>query len=158
MLFNIIFIVVITGVQGLCLGILLGAAATDASFHFLMWRTDWSLEADKAAERAGVNTLRGSADVSFERVGVNTLSGSADVSLETVGVSTLSGSADVSLERVGVGVKLLNGSADVSLGSIASLPMQEMTDSFEQQSAEAETAQLLAGHYQRVNISTTSML
>ncbi len=88
--------IVNTGVQGLCLGILLGAAATDASFHFLMWRTDWSLEADKAAER--------------------------------------------------VGVKTLSGSADVSLGSIASLPMQETTDSSEQQFAEAETARLLAGH------------
>lgn len=92
----IIIIVVITGVQGLCLGILLGAAATDASFYFLMWRTDWSLEADLAAER--------------------------------------------------VGVKNLSGSTDVSLGSIASLPMQETTDSFEQQFAEAETACLLAGH------------
>lgn len=81
------------GVQGLCLGILLGAAATDASFYFLVWHTDWSLEADKAAERVGVKTLSGSADV-----------------------------------------------------SIASLSMQEMTDSSEQQSAEAETARLLAGH------------
>ncbi len=93
----IIIVVVITGVQGLCLGILLGAAATDASFYFLMWRTDWSLEADKAAER--------------------------------------------------VGVKTLSGSADVSLGSIASLPMQEMNDSSEQQcAAGGEAARLLAGH------------
>lgn len=51
---------------GLCLGILLGAAATDASFYFLMWRTDWSLEADKAAERVGVQTESSSADVSLE--------------------------------------------------------------------------------------------
>ena len=89
----VIIVVVVTGVQGLCLGILLGAAATDASFYFLVWHTDWSLEADKAAERVGVKTLSGSADV-----------------------------------------------------SIASLSMQEMTDSSEQQSAEAETARLLAGH------------
>ena len=66
--FIIITIIVITGVQGLCLGILLGAAATDASFYFLMWRTDWSLEADKAAERAGVKTQSGSADVSLGSV------------------------------------------------------------------------------------------
>ncbi|DBB01484.1 TPA: hypothetical protein ACH3X1_000139 [Trebouxia sp. C0004] len=82
------------GVQGLCLGMLLGAAATDASFYLLMWRTDWRLEADKAAERVGVKTESGSADVSFR-----------------------------------------------------SLPMQEDTDSFDQQlAAEGETAQLLTGH------------
>ena len=44
----------VAGVQGLCLGILLGAAATNASFFFLMWQTDWDLEADKAADRAVV--------------------------------------------------------------------------------------------------------
>ena len=37
----------------MCLGILIGAAATDASFYFLMWRTNWDQEADKAAERVG---------------------------------------------------------------------------------------------------------
>lgn len=42
---------VVVGVQGLCLGILIGAAATDACFLMLMWHTDWDLEAEKAAER-----------------------------------------------------------------------------------------------------------
>lgn len=44
------------GVQGLCLGILIGAATTDACFFFLMWHTDWNLEAAKAADRVGVKS------------------------------------------------------------------------------------------------------
>lgn len=48
---NIFVALVAAGVQGLCLGILIGAAATDACFLLLMWRTDWDLEAEKAAER-----------------------------------------------------------------------------------------------------------
>lgn len=54
--------------QGLCLGILLGAAATDACFYFLMWRTDWNLEAAKAAERVGVKREPSSDGVALNRV------------------------------------------------------------------------------------------
>lgn len=42
------------GATGLCLGLLLGSAAMDSGFYYLMWRTDWGIEADKAAERAGI--------------------------------------------------------------------------------------------------------
>lgn len=42
------------GARGLCLGLLLGSAVMDSGFYYLMWRTDWELEAYKAAERAGV--------------------------------------------------------------------------------------------------------
>ena len=42
------------GATGLCLGLLLGSAVMDSGFYVLMWRTDWGLEADRAAERAGV--------------------------------------------------------------------------------------------------------
>ena len=42
------------GATGLCLGLLLGSAVMDSGFYILMWRTEWDLEADKAAERAGV--------------------------------------------------------------------------------------------------------
>lgn len=44
------------GATGLCLGLLLGSAAMDGGFYLLMWRTDWELEAQKAAERAGVKS------------------------------------------------------------------------------------------------------
>ena len=42
------------GATGLCLGLLLGSVAMDTGFFFLMWRTDWGEEADRAAERARV--------------------------------------------------------------------------------------------------------
>lgn len=44
------------GANGLCLGLLLGSVAMDTGFFFLMWRTDWAEEADRAAERAGITT------------------------------------------------------------------------------------------------------
>ena len=56
----------IAGVQGLCLGIVVGAAATDASFYFIMWRTDWSLEAKKAAQRVAQPSSASLHDVSVQ--------------------------------------------------------------------------------------------
>ena len=59
---------VFAGVQGLCLGILIGAASTDACFFLLMWRTDWNLEAEKAAERVGVKSATNCDGVALQHV------------------------------------------------------------------------------------------
>ena len=74
------------GATGLCLGLLLGSAAMDSGFYLLLWRTDWELEARKAAERAGVkNAVKhdGSqqvvlSDVEMQRTAGRTAIGSED--------------------------------------------------------------------------------
>ena len=48
------------------MGIVVGAAATDASFYFIMWRTDWSLEAKKAAQRVAQPMTASLHDVSVQ--------------------------------------------------------------------------------------------
>ncbi|KAA6421094.1 MAG: hypothetical protein FRX49_09004 [Trebouxia sp. A1-2] len=47
------------GVKGLCLGMLLGTAVHATCFFFLVWRLDWSLEAQKAADRVGISKRAG---------------------------------------------------------------------------------------------------
>jgi len=47
------------GVKGLCLGMLLGTAVHATCFFFLVWRLDWSLEAQKAAARVGISKRAG---------------------------------------------------------------------------------------------------
>ena len=43
------------GVKGLCVGMLLGTVVHAACFLFLVWRMDWTLEAEKAAARVGLS-------------------------------------------------------------------------------------------------------
>ena len=47
------------GVKGLCLGMFLGTAVHAICFFFLVWRLDWSLEAQKAAARVGISKRAG---------------------------------------------------------------------------------------------------
>ena len=50
------------------MGILIGAAATDACFYILMRCTDWSLEAAKAAERVGGKAANSSDSIALEHM------------------------------------------------------------------------------------------
>lgn len=43
------------GVKGLCVGMLLGTVVHSACFFFLVWRMDWTLEAEEAAARVGLS-------------------------------------------------------------------------------------------------------